>query len=47
VAIGGMIGLTLAAGIYPKPVLTMLRSEPAVQHAHTRTALTPAPRAAN
>jgi NADH-quinone oxidoreductase subunit N len=39
VAIGGMIVLTLAAGIYPKPVLAMLSSEPAKQHAPARTAL--------
>ena len=47
VAIGGMIALTLAAGIFPKPVLTMLRSEPAAQQAPIRTALKPALPAAN
>jgi NADH-quinone oxidoreductase subunit N len=39
VAVGGMIVLILAAGIYPKPVLDMLRSESAAKHASIRTAL--------
>jgi NADH-quinone oxidoreductase subunit N len=42
VAIGGMVALTLAAGIYPKPVLAMLRSEPVSPQAPpVRTALIP------
>ena len=39
VTIGGLIALTLGAGIYPRPVLAMLSSEPAAQQAPIRTAL--------